>query len=74
MWQMALDSAQAFFRGRLFADTGKALRTIAMGVALTLVLFLLARKLGLALWAAAAIAGLIGGALQPRLLKNVKYR
>ena len=71
---MAVSSAQLFFRGKLFHDNPKVFGIIALGVAVTVVLFLGARMLGLAPWIAAAPAGLIGGALQPFLLRNVKYR
>lgn len=74
MFGMAINSAQLFFRGKLFHDNPKVFANIGFGVALTAVLFLAALKLGLAPLGAAALAGIAGGALQPFLLRNVKYR
>lgn len=74
MWEMALSSARAFLRGRLFANNGKAFGQIAIGVVVTALLFLAACKAGVALWGAGAAAGFLGGALQPFLFKNLKYR
>ena len=71
---MILSSSRAFFRGRLFANNGKAFGQIAIGVAVTALLFLAARRLGIPLWGAAAVAGFLGGGLQPYLFKNLKYR
>ena len=74
MWEMALSSANLFFRGKLFAHNRKAFSQIALGVTATALLFLLLHKLGLNLSQAAGIAGFCGGALQPFLFKNLKYR
>lgn len=74
MFEMALSSMSAFLRGRLFANNQKAFGQIAIGVAASALLFLAALKLGVALWGAGALAGFAGGALQPFLFKNLKYR
>ncbi|HEX4382077.1 MAG TPA: hypothetical protein VH083_03985 [Myxococcales bacterium] len=74
MFGMVFGSAKSFFQGRLFADNGKAFGSIGIGIALTAALFLIARKLGITAPGAAGLAGLIGGAAQPFLLRNVKYR
>jgi hypothetical protein len=74
MWDMAVTTTRAFFSGRLFADNGKAFAAMGLGIGLTLALFLLVLRLGLATWAAAVLAGFLGGVLQPVLLRNVKYR
>ena len=74
MWEMALNSASIFFKGKLFADNKKAFGQIAVGAGATALLFLAARKLGLPAWSAALVAGFIGGGLQPFLFKNLKYR
>lgn len=74
MFEMALSSMSAFLRGRLFANNGKAFSQIAVGMASSALLFLAACKLGVSLWGAGALAGFVGGALQPFLFKNLKYR
>ena len=74
MLEMAKNSIVLFFRGKLFADPATVYRQTAVGaLATAIILFVLAR-LGLPLIAAAAIAGLIGGAAQPYLFKDLRYR
>ena len=73
MFEIAKSSAILFFRGKLFKDNNEALRQLAIGIAVTFFIFLaLAKFIGLPL--AAAIAGFIGGAVQPALFKNLKFR
>lgn len=74
MWEMAVTSMTAFFRGRLFANNGRAYSQIALGAGTTALIFLAERKAGLSMLAAAPMAGFIGGALQPFLFKTLKYR
>ena len=75
MLDMALSSIGLFLRGKLFADPAKAITQVMIGIAATLLLFLIATKvLILPLWISAALAGFIGGALQPYLFKDLKYR
>lgn len=74
MLEMAKSSITLFFRGKLFADPGKVYRQTALGAAVTAALLVVLAKAGVPLAAAAALAGLIGGALQPYLFKNLKYR
>jgi hypothetical protein len=74
MLDMVKTSATLFFRGRLFADNTKAFRQIAIGVAVTALLMLAMAKIGAPLVIAAIVAGFLGGALQPVLFKDLKYR
>ena len=74
MWEMAKSSIILFFRGKLFADPAKVYRQTAIGAAVTVILLVILAMLGLPVIAAAAIAGLIGGALQPYLFKDLRYR
>jgi hypothetical protein len=74
MWDLFKDAVQGFLTGRLFANPRSAFRLLAAGIALTAVLLVLGQKFGLPLPAAAAIAAFFGGALRPRLFKNLKYR
>ena len=45
-----------------------------VGMASSALLFLAACKLGVSLWGAGALAGFVGGALQPFLFMNLKDR
>jgi len=74
MWDMAKNSVQLFFTGKLFADPLAAYRQIAIGIVVTAALLVAAALAGAPAWLAAAIAGLLGGALQPYLFRNLKYR
>lgn len=73
MFEMVKNSATLFFQGKLFQNPTEAFRRLAIGVGLTVVVFLIVAKLtNVAL--AGAVAGFIGGAAQPALFKNLKYR
>ena len=74
MFDMIFTSIGLFLRGRLFANRNHVIRQALIGIAITAVILIAAVKLTtLPLWACAAIAGLIGGASQPLLFKNLKY-
>jgi hypothetical protein len=73
MWQMTQNSIALFFRGRLFADPGKVVRQLLIGVIVTAVLLIVLAKIGAPLWLAALVAALLGGGLQPYLFKDLKY-
>lgn len=74
MWIMVRSAMSLFFKGRLFAEPGKAYMRLAAGGALTAGLFVGLSLAGAPLWAAAAIAGFIGGGTQPFLFKTIRYR
>jgi len=75
MVDLVMNSAGLFFRGKLFADPGKAYLQLGIGVLFTMLCFIALLYLaGLPHWAAAAVAGFLGGALQPRLFRNLRYR
>jgi hypothetical protein len=74
MWDMFKSAAVGFLTGNLFAHPKSAYGMLAVGIAITTVLFVGGVKLGLPSPAAAAIAAFVGGILQPRLFKNLKYR
>ena len=73
MWEMAKNSIVLFFRGKLFADPGKAMMQLLIGIVVTAVIFVILAKLGTPLWLAALIAALIGGALQPLLFRKLRF-
>lgn len=74
MWAMATSSISLFFQGKLFAEPGKVYRQLAIGIFVTALLMVVFAKIGAPLWCAAIGAGLIGGALQPYLFKDLRYR
>jgi hypothetical protein len=73
MWQMTQNSIALFFRGKLFADPGKVIRQLLIGIVVTAVLLIVLAKIGAPLWLAALVAALLGGGLQPYLFKDLKY-
>jgi len=74
MWAMATSSVSLFFKGKLFAEPSKVYRQLAIGVVVTALILVVLARLGAPLWVAALVAGLIGGALQPYLFKDLRYR
>ncbi|HVY99796.1 MAG TPA: hypothetical protein VHA35_09855 [Dongiaceae bacterium] len=74
MFDMAKTSILLFLQGRLFQDPIKVAQQVLIGAILTAVVLVVLVLLGLPLLAAAAIAGLVGGAIQPYLFRNLKYR
>ena len=73
MWSMFLNSAQLFLKGKLFRDQNEVFRKGALGVLIGIILLILAAKLGAPVWLAAIISGLVSGAAQPYLFKDLKY-
>jgi len=74
MWEMAQSSITLFFRGKLFAEPFMVYRQLAIGVFITALVFILLAEVGAPFWLAALGAGLIGGAAQPYLFKDLRYR
>lgn len=74
MWTMAKSAMFLFFKGRLFAEPGKAYLLLVVGAMLTATLFLALAFADVPIWVAGAIAGFIGGGAQPFLFKNIRYR
>jgi len=73
MFEMVMNSITLFVQGRLFKDIGAVIRQALIGITVTAVLMVGLSFAPIPLWAAAAIAGLIGGMLQPYLFKDLKY-
>jgi hypothetical protein len=74
MWAMAQNSMSLFVQGKLFRDRGMVFRQLAIGVGVTAALFLLLAEIRMPVPAAALVASLIGGVLQPYLFKDLRYR
>ncbi|AZO32238.1 hypothetical protein [Mesorhizobium sp. M1B.F.Ca.ET.045.04.1.1] len=74
MWEMAKSSIILFLKGKLFAEPAKVYRQTAIGALTTAALLVILAKLGVPVVAAAAVAGLVGGAVQPYLFKDLRYR
>lgn len=73
MLEMAKASIILFFQGKLFKNPNEVIRQLAIGIGLTTVIFLILVKFT-GLLVAGAIAGFIGGAAQPALFKDLKFR
>lgn len=74
MWAMAQSSMTLFLQGRLFADPGKVYGRLAVGIVVTAIVLIVLARIGAPLWLGALVAGLVGGALQPYLFKDLRYR
>lgn len=75
MFEMVKNSISLFFRGKLFAEPRKAYAQLLIGIAFTALSLLVALQVvGLPYWSAAGLAGFLGGALQPYLFRNLRYR
>ncbi len=73
MFEMVKSSAILFFQGRLFKNPNEVMRQLAIGIGLTVVVFLVLVKFA-GLLIAAIIAGFVGGAVQPTLFKDLNTR
>lgn len=74
MLGMAKNSIVLFFQGKLFANPGKVYLRLAIGVLITSALLIATAVAGAPFWAAAILAGFVGGAVQPYLFKDLRYR
>jgi hypothetical protein len=74
MWTMATSALSLFLRGQLFANPRQAYARLAMGIGLIALLCIILTVTGMPVWAAAMIAGFIGGGLQTYLFKTVRFR
>jgi hypothetical protein len=74
MWEMALTSIRLFLAGKLFQNPWSVFRLSVLGAGVAATLTVGLALLGLHLALAAGVAGGVGGALQPWLFKDLKYR
>ncbi len=72
MLAMALNSAKLFFTGKLFQDTAKVMRQLALGIVAGAVAIIVVGLFAPA-WIAAIVGGAVAGFLQPVLFKDLKY-
>ena len=72
MLGMAMNSAKLFFAGKLFKDNKAAMRQLMMGAGVGVIAGVV---IGLfaPIWVAAIAAGAVSGAVQPVLVKDLKY-
>lgn len=73
MWDMFLNTAKMFLRGKLFRDSRMVTRQWLIGVAVAAVLVVVLGALGVPRVVAVAVAAFVAGALQPYLFKDLKY-
>lgn len=74
MWALAQNLATLVFRGKLFAEPRIVYGRLGLGILVTAFLFILALKSGMPHLLAALLAGSVGGALQPYLFRDIRYR
>jgi hypothetical protein len=74
MLEMVRSSASLFFQGKLFAEPLKAYAQLALGIVIAAIVLVAVREGGFAVVPAAALAGFIGGMVQPYLFRNLRYR
>ena len=74
MFDMLLSSITLFMQGKLFQDLGTLSIKLLIGVIVTTAICFAAVKLGLGIWIAIGIASVTGGAIQPYLFKDLKYK
>ena len=74
MLEMFMDSATLFMKGKLFQDYKSVFIKMLIGIISTAVIAIILAKLGSGMWVAIGVASLIGGALQPYLFKDLKYK
>jgi len=72
MFETMMGSTKLFFQGKLFKDTALAIRLLLLGALISAVVTVAAGFV-LPLWAAAIAGGLVGGLVQPRLYRDIKY-
>lgn len=73
MWDMFMNTAKMFFRGKLFRDSRRVTRQWLIGVAVAALLVVVLGALGVPVLVAVAVAAFVAGALQPWLFKDLKY-
>ena len=74
MFEMFMDSATLFMKGKLFQDYKSVFIKMLIGMIITAVIAIILAKLGGGMWVAIGVASLIGGALQSYLFKDLKYK
>lgn len=74
MWEMAVTSMKLFLAGKLFQHPWSVVGQSAIGFGLSATATLGLLLSGLHPLAAVGVAALAGGALQPYLFKDLKYR
>ncbi len=73
MFDMFLNSATLFIKGKLFRDIGNVYRKACIGMAIAAFLLVVLVKIGLPLWLAIILASLVSGGIQPYFFKDLKY-
>ena len=74
MFDMFINGATLFFKGKLFQDNAKVISQMLLGIVITAVLLVILTKTSLPLWLSGIIAGFVAGAGQPWLFRNLKFR
>lgn len=73
MYEMFLNSAKLFMKGKLFRDPMAVARQWAIGFVAALAVVVALRLAGVPLWLDVLVTAVSVGALQPWLFKDLKY-
>lgn len=74
MFSMFMDSATLFVKGKLFQSYSAVFSKMLIGIIITAVIAVVLAKIGAGMLVAIGVAAFVGGALQPYLFKDLKYR
>lgn len=74
MIEMFINSVVLFMKGKLFQDQTLVLKRSAISIGVTALLCVVLALVGLPMWSAVFVAAVIGGAMQPYLYKDLRYR
>lgn len=74
MFEMVRHSIVLFFQGRLFADPGKVYQRLAIGLVITIAIFIGMSFARIDPRISAGVAGFVGGMLQPHLFRDLRFR
>ena len=73
MWDAFSNALSLFVKGKLFRDFNQVVKQTLIGNAVAAVLLIVLAKVGLPLYVTVPLVGIIAGALQPWLFKDLKY-
>lgn len=73
MWDAFVNALTLFIKGKLFRDFNAVVKQTLIGNAVGAILLILLAKVGLPLYVSVPLVGIVAGALQPWLFKDLKY-
>jgi hypothetical protein len=73
MLDSLFDVFTLFMRGKLFRDFGNVVQQTLIANFLAAVILIVLAKSGIPLWADISVASVVAGAMQPWLLKDIRF-